>query len=49
MTAADPDEILVSETTKVLSLANDLRFTDRGEHQLKGLEEPRRLYAYAEA
>jgi class 3 adenylate cyclase len=49
MTAADPDEILVSEITKALSLSNDLRFTDRGEHRLKGLDGPRRLYAYAEA
>jgi class 3 adenylate cyclase len=48
MSAADPDEILVSETTKAISLANDLRFTDRGNHQLKGLDGPRRLYAYAE-
>jgi class 3 adenylate cyclase len=47
MSAAEPGEILVSETTKVLSLSNDLRFTDRGEHRLKGLEGPRRLYAYA--
>jgi class 3 adenylate cyclase len=49
MTAADPDEILVSETTKALSHSNDLRFTDRGEHRLKGLDGPRRLYAYDEA
>jgi class 3 adenylate cyclase len=49
MTAADPGEILVSETTKALSVSNDLRFTDRGEHELKGLDGPRQLYAYAEA
>ena len=49
MATAEPDEILVSETTRTLSLANDLEFTDRGEHQLKGLEGPRRLYAFVDA
>jgi class 3 adenylate cyclase len=49
MAAADPDEILVSEATRALSATNDLAFADRGEHQLKGLEGPRRLYAYIEA
>ena len=49
MAASDPDEILVSETTRALSFANDLEFTDRGEHHLKGFEGPRRLYAYVEA
>jgi class 3 adenylate cyclase len=48
MAASDPDEILVSETTRALSLANDLEFSDRGEHHLKGLEGTRRLYAYVE-
>jgi class 3 adenylate cyclase len=49
MTAADPDEILVSETTRALSLASGLGFADRGEHHLKGLDGPRRLHAYVEA
>ena len=49
MAASNPDEILVSETTRALSLANDLEFADRGEHHLKGFEGPRRLYAYVEA
>ena len=49
MAVAEPDEILVSETTRTLSLANDLEFVDRGEHQLKGIEGSRRLYAYVEA
>ncbi len=49
MAASNPDEILVSETTRALSLTNDLEFADRGEHQLKGFEGPRRLYAYVEA
>jgi len=49
MAAASPDEILVSETTRALSLANGLEFADRGEHQLKGLDGARRLHAYLEA
>jgi len=49
MAAADPDEILASETTRALCLGNDLGFADRGEHVLKGLEGRRRLYAYVEA
>ena len=46
MAAAAPDEILVSETTRALALVSDLGFVDRGEYRLKGLEGPRRLYAY---
>ena len=48
MGAASPDEILVSETMRTLSLASRVGFADRGEHLLKGLEGPRRLYAYVE-
>jgi class 3 adenylate cyclase len=49
MAAADPDEILVSETIRALSLTNDLEFADRGDHPLKGLEGTRHLYAYVDA
>jgi class 3 adenylate cyclase len=49
MAAANPDEILVSEATRALSLTSGLEFADRGQHHLKGLEGPRRLYAYIEA
>ena len=49
MAASNPGEILVSETTRSLSLASDLEFDDRGEHHLKGLKGPRRLYGYVEA
>ena len=49
MAAANPDEILVSEATRALSLTSGLEFADRGQHHLKGLEGPRRLYAYQEA
>jgi class 3 adenylate cyclase len=47
MAAAGPDEILVSGATK--TLAGGLEFEDRGEHELKGIPEPRRLYAYVSA
>jgi class 3 adenylate cyclase len=49
MAAANPDEILVSETTRALALTSGLEFADRGEHHLKGLRGPRRLHAYVEA
>jgi class 3 adenylate cyclase len=48
MAAAQPDEILASEATRSLSFTSSLGFVDRGEHLLKGLEGPRRLYAYVE-
>jgi hypothetical protein len=46
MAAAEPDEILVSETTRALVRSRDLAFVDRGEHHLKGVDGPRRLHAY---
>ncbi len=49
MALAAPGEILVSETTRALVQGLGLAFEDRGEHELKGLPEPRRLYAYVEA
>ena len=48
MAVAEPDEILVSETTRVLALTSGLEFADRGEHELKGLQGPRHLHAYVE-
>jgi hypothetical protein len=36
----------VSETARALSLTGGMEFADRGEHQLKGLDGPRHLYAY---
>lgn len=44
--AAAADEILVSQTTADLARGAGLQFEDRGEHQLKGLEGPRRLSAF---
>ncbi|MGH2595657.1 MAG: adenylate/guanylate cyclase domain-containing protein [Actinomycetota bacterium] len=46
MAAAGPDEILVSEITKALSAPSGDAFEDRGIHELKGLSESRRLFAY---
>jgi class 3 adenylate cyclase len=43
--AAAAGEILTSEATRALSMRAGLEFEDRGEHQLKGLEEQRRLFA----
>lgn len=47
MGAAAGGEILVSEVTKALAGPNGFRFVDRGEHALKGLSEPHRLYEVA--
>ena len=45
---ADPGEILVSATTRELAAGAGLTFADRGEHLLKGVSEPRRLFAAAD-
>ena len=45
MGQAAADEILVSETTRVLALPAGLPFEDRGVHDLKGLEGEWRLHA----
>ena len=42
---AHPGEILVSATTRELAAGAGLPLTDRGEHVLKGVSEPRRIYA----
>jgi DNA-binding NarL/FixJ family response regulator len=46
--SAKPGEILVSATTRELATGAGLTFTDRGEQRLKGVTEPRRLYAAAD-
>jgi len=43
--AAAPGEILVSSTVKDLVAGSGLSFEPRGEHQLKGVPEPWRLFA----
>jgi class 3 adenylate cyclase len=42
---AGPSQVLVSSTVKDLVSGSELRFTDLGEHVLKGIPEQRRLYA----
>ena len=42
---AEPCEVLVSGTTRDLLDGSDLRFADRGVHELKGLEGLRSVYA----
>jgi pimeloyl-ACP methyl ester carboxylesterase/class 3 adenylate cyclase len=44
---ADPDEVLVSRTVTDLTVGSGLTFTDRGEHELKGVPDRWRLYAAA--
>jgi class 3 adenylate cyclase len=42
---ARPGEVLVSSTVKDLVAGSGLRFEDRGEHELKGIADPWRLFA----
>jgi class 3 adenylate cyclase len=42
---AAPGEVLVTGTTRDLVAGSGLAFTDRGKHELKGIERPRRLFA----
>jgi len=41
---AEPGELLVSSTVKDLAVGSGLRLEDRGEHALKGVPDPWRLY-----
>jgi class 3 adenylate cyclase len=43
--AADPGEVVVSSTVKDLLAGSNVRFDDRGEHQLKGVPGSWKLYA----
>jgi class 3 adenylate cyclase len=45
MALAGPAEVLVSATTHDLVAGSGLEFDDRGEHELKGIEGPRRVFA----
>jgi class 3 adenylate cyclase len=42
---AEPGEVLVSRTVVDLVAGSDLCFADRGEHHLRGVPQPRRLFA----
>jgi class 3 adenylate cyclase len=45
LSLAEPGEVLVSQTTRDLVEGSGIALTDRGEHQLKGIEGPRRVFA----
>jgi DNA-binding NarL/FixJ family response regulator len=45
---ASPTEVLVSATARELAAGSGLAFTDRGQHELKGVSERRRVYAAAD-
>jgi pimeloyl-ACP methyl ester carboxylesterase len=45
MSLAGAGEVLVSSTTRDLVAGSGLDFDERGEHELKGVEGPRRLFA----
>jgi class 3 adenylate cyclase len=42
---AGPGEVLVSQTVRDLVAGSGIDFEDRGLHELKGFDEPRRLFA----
>jgi class 3 adenylate cyclase len=48
MAQAEPDETLVSETTRALALTSGLAFEERGVRTLRGLPGDWRLYAHVE-
>ncbi len=45
MAEADPGEILVSQTVRDLVVGSQIAFSDRGAHQLEGLEGDWQLYS----
>jgi class 3 adenylate cyclase len=47
--AAGAGEVLVSETVRALVAGSGIAFEERGEHELKGIPEPLRLYAVVDA
>ena len=46
MSAADADQVVVSDIVRALAEGAGLHFDDLGERTLKGLAEPRRLFSY---
>jgi class 3 adenylate cyclase len=45
--AADPGELLVSNTVKDLVVGSEIEFDDRGEHELRGVPGSWRLWSVA--
>jgi class 3 adenylate cyclase len=48
LAVAEPNEVLVTSVTRELAGGSESRFVERGEHTLKGLAAPRRLFALAD-
>jgi len=44
LSLAGPGEVFATRTVKDLTVGSDLRFQDRGDHELKGVPEPMRIY-----
>jgi class 3 adenylate cyclase len=49
MALGSPGEVLVSSTTRELSAGSGLTYDDRGSHLLKGIPDPRRIFALVAA
>lgn len=47
LSIAKPGEVVVSQTTRDLVEGSGIALADRGEHELKGIEGPRRVFAVA--
>jgi class 3 adenylate cyclase len=45
MSIGGANDVLVSSTTRDLVAGSGIGFEDRGEHELKGIEGPRRVFA----
>jgi class 3 adenylate cyclase len=45
MAVADPDQVLVSSTTRELVIGSGLSFEEKGSYELKGIEGARTLHA----
>jgi class 3 adenylate cyclase len=46
--AAEDDRIFVSSTVRDMLLGGEIHFEDRGEHSLRGFENPWRLFALSD-
>jgi class 3 adenylate cyclase len=47
LASAQPGEIWVSETTRVLAMGSGITFEDRGDHELRHIGGSRKLFALA--
>ena len=49
LSLCEPTEILVTRTVKDLVMGSGIRFTDRGNHELKGVDEPWQVFSVSAA